>query len=52
MLKNGFEYYVDLHLTVDGKMTVHAAHRIAQEVKNAIRAANPMVADVHVEPPL
>lgn len=52
--KNGFEYYVDLHLTVDGDMTVRAAHQIAHDVKNAIRSANPMVADVlvHVEPPL
>ncbi len=52
--KHGFEYYVDLHLTVDGDMTVRAAHQIAHDVKNAIRAANPMVADVlvHVEPPL
>lgn len=50
--KMGFTYYVDLHVTVDGAITVRQGHDIAREVKQAIRASNPHVAEVlvHVEP--
>lgn len=50
--KMGFEYYVDIHIEVDGSLTVRRGHDIAHDVKSAIRAANPRVADVlvHVEP--
>jgi len=50
--KMGLSYYVDLHVTVDGKISVREGHDIAREVKNAILAAHPTVADVliHIEP--
>lgn len=50
--KMGFSYYIDLHVTVDGDLTVRAGHDIARQVKRAIRAAHPSVAEVlvHVEP--
>lgn len=50
--KMGFDYYVDLHVVVDGSLPVRQGHRIAHEVKDAIRVAYPRVADVlvHVEP--
>ncbi len=50
--KMGLEYYVDLHVKVDGNMTVAAGHGIAHRVKDAVRQAVPEVADVlvHIEP--
>ncbi len=50
--KMGVEFYVDLHVWVDGRMSVSEGHRIAHAVKDAVRASNPAVADVlvHVEP--
>lgn len=50
--KMGLEFYVDLHVGVDGLMTVAAGHEIAHHVKDAVRAADGRVADVlvHVEP--
>ena len=50
--KMGIEYYVDLHVHVDGAMTVTEGHEIAHHVKDAVRDAVPEVADVliHVEP--
>ncbi|MFL6527540.1 MAG: cation diffusion facilitator family transporter [Chthoniobacterales bacterium] len=50
--KMGLSYYVDLHVGVDSNMTVREGHRIAHEVKRAIRQANTRVADVlvHIEP--
>lgn len=50
--KTGMTFLVDLHLTVDGAMTVSQGHDIAHAVKDAIRDALPEVADVliHVEP--
>ncbi|CAN5489059.1 cation diffusion facilitator family transporter [soil metagenome] len=50
--KMGVDYYVDLHVRVDGAITVAAGHDIAHEVKSAIRATEPRIADVlvHVEP--
>lgn len=50
--KMGFEYYVDLHVEVDGNLSVREGHRIAHEVKDAILKAFPMVSDVlvHIEP--
>ena len=50
--KMGLEFYVDLHVGVDGLLTVAAGHQIAHDVKNAVRAAEDRVADVlvHVEP--
>jgi cation diffusion facilitator family transporter len=50
--KMGFDYYVDLHVVVDGNLPVSRGHEIAHHVKDAIRHAYPRVADVlvHVEP--
>jgi len=50
--KTGFSYYVDLHVTVDGELSVRHGHDIARQVKQAIRTANPNIAGVlvHIEP--
>jgi cation diffusion facilitator family transporter len=50
--KMGLEYYVDLHVRVDGSITVTEGHGIAHRVKDAVRQAVPEVADVlvHIEP--
>ena len=50
--KMGLEYYVDLHVGVDGSMSVVQGHHIAHLVKNAVRAADGRIVDVlvHVEP--
>ncbi len=50
--KMGLQHYVDLHIRVDPQITVQAGHLIAHAVKDAVRDANPTVADVlvHVEP--
>jgi cation diffusion facilitator family transporter len=50
--KSGLEFWVDLHVGVDAELTVREGHRIAHEVRNAVRASNPAIADVlvHVEP--
>ena len=50
--KMGMEFYVDLHIGVDGAITVIAGHRISHHVKDAIRLSNPAITDVlvHIEP--
>ena len=50
--KMGFSYYVDLHVTVDGGISVRHGHDIARQVKDAIRTSHPNVAEVlvHIEP--
>ncbi len=50
--KMGFEYYVDLHVVVDGNAPVKVGHLIGHNVKDAIMNANPRVNDVliHIEP--
>ena len=50
--KMGIDLYVDLHVGVNAEMTVREGHRIAHEVKDAIREGIPEVADVlvHIEP--
>ena len=50
--KMGLEFYVDLHVGVDERISVLAGHDLAHEVKNSIRQTNPRIADVlvHVEP--
>lgn len=50
--KMGFQYYVDMHVEVDPRMTVRESHEIAHQVKNKVRAAIPSVHDVlvHIEP--
>ncbi len=50
--KMGFDYYVDLHIEVDGKLTVDEGHRIAHNVKDTLLKSDLRVTDVlvHVEP--
>lgn len=50
--KMGLEYYVDLHLEVDGTLSVNEGHEIAHRVKDAIMYENDHIRDVliHVEP--
>src|SRR5215471_5863249 len=50
--KMGLDYYVDLHVGVDGNISVHEGHEIAHRVKTAIQQSDSRVADVlvHIEP--
>lgn len=50
--KTGLRYHVDLHLEVDGAMTVRQSHEIAHRVRERILQTIDWVADVlvHVEP--
>jgi len=50
--KMGLSFYVDLHIGVDGNISVRDGHRIAHAVKRAIQEIDPRIADVlvHVEP--
>ncbi len=50
--KMGLEYFVDLHVVVDGNMTVKEGHLIGHNVKDAICASPLRVVDVlvHIEP--
>src|SRR5437763_5071378 len=50
--KMGLQFYVDLHLKVDGDISVRHGHKIAHDVKETIRETDPRIADVlvHVEP--
>jgi cation diffusion facilitator family transporter len=50
--KMGYQYFVDMHVEVDPKMSVATAHEIAHQVKDHVRARLPKVRDVlvHIEP--
>ena len=50
--KMGFDYYVDIHIEVDGHLTVTEGHDIAHKVKETILKSSLRVTDVliHVEP--
>lgn len=50
--KTGLQYHVDLHLEVDGWISVDAGHAIATQVRERIRLDVDAVSDVlvHVEP--
>lgn len=50
--KTGMTYFVDLHLTVNGKITVSEGHDIAHRLKDTLQMHLPEIADVliHVEP--
>jgi len=50
--KMGLDYYVDLHVGVDGNISVHEGHEIAHRVKSAIQRSDSRIADVlvHIEP--
>jgi cation diffusion facilitator family transporter len=50
--KMGHEYWLDMHIEVDGQLPVAVAHQLSHTVKDAIRAQLPRVLDatIHVEP--
>src|SRR5213083_75990 len=50
--KMGLDFYVDLHVGVDGKISVHEGHEIAHQVKRAIQQSDSRISDVlvHIEP--
>jgi cation diffusion facilitator family transporter len=50
--KQGYYYFVDLHVQVDPQMTVEDSHNVAHQVKAALKASIPSIADVlvHIEP--
>lgn len=50
--KMGMTYYVDLHMIVDGNISVIEGHKIAHDLKDEIQRIIPQVADVlvHTEP--
>lgn len=50
--KMGLEYYVDIHVLVDGALSVREGHEIAHLVKDRLCDAHPAVRDVlvHIEP--
>lgn len=50
--KMGLEYFVDLHVLVDGDLSVREGHAVAHAVKDAVIAQLPDVYDVlvHIEP--
>jgi len=50
--KMGFSFYVDLHIVVEGDMTVREGHRLSHQVEDEVVTALPQVAEVlvHVEP--
>ena len=50
--KMGLDYYIDLHVGVDGNISVHQGHEIAHRVKSAIQQSDSRIADVlvHIEP--
>ena len=50
--KMGLDFFVDLHVIVDGKISVYEGHEIAHKVKNKIITEFPRISDVliHIEP--
>ena len=50
--KSGMKYLVDLHLTVNGDISVTEGHDIAHDLKDKVQLEMPEIADVlvHVEP--
>ena len=50
--KMGLSFYVDIHVGVNGSISVHEGHEIAHAVKDAIRQTDSRIADVmvHIEP--
>lgn len=50
--KTGMTYHVDLHVVVNGNLTVNRGHEIAHDLKNTLLKEIPELADIliHVEP--
>ena len=54
MRKMGFSFYVDLHIIVEGELSVREGHRIAHLVENTVLEKLPEISEVlvQVEPEL
>jgi divalent metal cation (Fe/Co/Zn/Cd) transporter len=52
--KMGFDYFVDIHIQVDGSLSVTEGHAIAHAVKDKLLKSDLRIKDVlvHVEPVL
>ncbi len=50
--KMGFQYYIDMHVIVDGNISVHKGHDISHEVKDRLVDSFQNISDVliHIEP--
>jgi len=50
--KMGFDYFVDIHIEVDGHLSVNEGHAIAHLVKDALLQSDLRIIDVlvHIEP--
>ena len=50
--KMGLDYYVDLHIQVEGTINVYDAHQVAHQVKDELLHANLNIKDalIHIEP--
>lgn len=50
--KTGMTYHVDLHVVVDGEISVREGHTIAHHLKDVLQEKMPEIADIliHVEP--
>jgi divalent metal cation (Fe/Co/Zn/Cd) transporter len=50
--KSGLEYFADIHIEVDARLTVDEGHRIGHQVKDRLIKQFPMLRDVlvHLEP--
>jgi cation diffusion facilitator family transporter len=50
--KTGMTFHVDLHVVVNGELTVNEGHEIAHDLKNTVQQEIPEIADmlIHVEP--
>ena len=50
--KMGFSFYVDLHIIVNGELSVREGHRLAHLVKDSVLEEMPQISEVlvHVEP--
>ena len=46
--KSGLEYFIEIHVQVEGTMTVNDGHRIGHDVKDQLLMRMPRVRDVHV----
>jgi divalent metal cation (Fe/Co/Zn/Cd) transporter len=51
--KSGLVLFVEIHVVVDGDVSVRRGHEIAHEVKDALLASTAGIEDVtvHIEPP-
>ena len=46
--KSGLEYFIEIHVQVDGRISVDEGHRIGHQVKDVLLIKLPRVRDVHV----